>query len=191
MNDRLNNDYSRICQLVTGEIVDVLSKVRLEEVDSLVQEILAAEKIFLIGVGRVFLALQCLGKRLAHFGLDVNIVGSIVEKPISKRDVILVASGSGESMYPLSIAHIAKTYGARVAIITSAESSNLKELSDTALHLPCPTKFDLSIGTDSIQPMSTLFDQCLHVFGDILCMVLQDTTEQSNEELFKNHANLE
>ena len=85
MNDRLNNDYRRISQLVTGEIVDVLSKVRLEEVDSLVQEILTAEKIFLIGVGRVFLALQCLGKRLAHFGLDVNIVGSIVEKPISKR----------------------------------------------------------------------------------------------------------
>ena len=64
-------------------------------------------------------------------------------------------------------------------------------MADTVLHLPCPTKIDLTVGAKSSQPMSTLFDQCVHIFGDVLCLVLQDKTEQSSEELFKNHANLE
>jgi 6-phospho-3-hexuloisomerase len=191
LTERKHNDYQRLARLVSAEIVDVLDQVKDEEVDSLVQEIITAEKIFLIAVGRVFLSLQCLAKRLAHFGFDVNVVGSIVEKPISRRDVLLVASGSGESMFPLSIVRIAKTYGARVAMITSAESSTIKKMADTVLHLPCPTKVDLTVGAKSSQPMSTLFDQCVHIFGDVLCLVLQDKTEQSGEELFKNHANLE
>ena len=167
MTDSISNDYEQVTGSVTNEIIEVLRKVQYDEVNCLLQELITADKIFVIAVGRVFLALQCLAKRLAHFGLDINVVGSTVEKPINRKDLLLVASGSGESMYPLSVVRIAKTYGARVAVITSAESSTIKTLSDTVVHLPCPTKNDMEAGINSIQPMSTLFDQCLHIFGDI------------------------
>jgi len=42
------------------------------------------------------LALQCLGKRLGHLDIEVCVVGSVTEKPITERDVLLIASGSGE-----------------------------------------------------------------------------------------------
>ena len=88
-------DYRRLASLVNSEVGQVLGLVKPEEVEQFMTEILSAEKIFCIGVGRVFLSLQCLAKRLAHFGFDVNIVGSVVEKPIGAKDLLIVASGSG------------------------------------------------------------------------------------------------
>ena len=167
------------------------TKVDPKEVSSLIDEILKAEKIFVIGVGRVFLSLQCLAKRLAHFGFDVNLVGSVVEKRITDKDLLLVASGSGESKLPASIAKIARKYNARIALITSSKESTIKSMANVAVHLPCPTKTDYGYGVKSIQTMSTLFDQSLHLFGDIICLMLQKRTGKTNEDLKKYHANLE
>lgn len=197
-NDSLSKDnisenelHKELSKIVVREISDVLSKINPDEVSFLINEILTAEKIFVIGVGRVFLALQCLAKRLAHFGFDVNVVGSVVEKSITNKDLLLVASGSGESRLPVQISKIAKQYNARVGLITSAKESTLKSIADVVVHLPCPTKTDYDYGVKSIQSMSTLFDQCLHIFGDILCLMLQKKTGQTNEDIKKRHANLE
>lgn len=183
--------YENYAGAVVNEISTVLGKVNPQEIEVLMDEIVKAEKIFIIGLGRVFLSLQCLAKRLAHFGFDVNVVGSVVEKSITERDLLLVASGSGESRVPLNIAQIASKYNPQIGLITSAKESSIKKISHFAVHLPTPTKVDMSFGVQSIQSMSTLFDQCLHIFGDIMCLMLQQKTGQSNEDLAKRHANLE
>lgn len=183
--------HENLTKAVSSEISEVLSKVNSDEVSKMMDAILKAEKIFIIGVGRVFLSLQCLAKRLAHFGFDVNVVGSVVEKSITGKDLLLVASGSGESKLPASISEIAKQYNAKIGLITSSQESTIKSMADVVIHLPCPTKMDYSYGVKSIQSMSTLFDQCLHIFGDILCLMLQKRTGQTNEDLKKRHANLE
>jgi len=170
---------------------EVIAKVDAKEVEILVGEILKADKVFLIAVGRVFLSLQCFGKRLSHLGIEVHVVGSIAEKPITGRDLLIVASGSGESVVPLVIVQKAKKYNAKIGIITSSRSSTIKSLADFAVHLPCPTKTDKEQGVKSIQPMSTLFDQSLHVFGDAVSMVIQMRKNLPKEELWKYHANLE
>ncbi len=185
------DDYRKLASMVNSEIGQVLELVKPEEIEQLMAEIVSAEKIFCIGVGRVFLSLQCLAKRLAHFGFDVNLVGSVVEKAITEKDLLIVASGSGESKLPIIITKIAKDHGARIAHITSAQKSTIKSLADVALHLPSPTKVDLGSGVETIQPMSTLFDQTLHIFGDIICLMLQERTGQTHEELKERHANLE
>lgn len=188
---KLIGSYTEMAKFVSDEVATVLMKVNENEVNRLIDEIIAAEKVFFIGVGRVFLSHQCLAKRLAHFGINVNIVGSVIESPITNKDLLLVASGSGESKLPLEITKIAKKYNAKIALITSAQQSSIKSLSDIAIHLPAPTKTDMAYGVQSIQPMSTLFDQALHLFGDVLCLQLQKRTGQSQEDLKKRHANLE
>lgn len=184
-------DYRRLAAKVNSEVGQVLGLVKPEEVEQFMTEIMSAEKIFCIGVGRVFLSLQCLAKRLAHFGFDVNIVGSVVEKAITEKDVLIVASGSGESKLPVIITQIAKKHGARVVHITSAQHSTIKSMADVVVHLPSPTKVDMGHGVETIQPMSTLFDQALHIFGDIVCLMLQEKTGQTHEQLKERHANLE
>ncbi|MBI4018210.1 MAG: SIS domain-containing protein [Candidatus Aenigmarchaeota archaeon] len=185
-----STEYGSLSSAVVGEISEVLSRVDAGEVQRLVEEILAAEKVFFIAVGRVFLSLQCMAKRLAHLGIKCEVVGSITEKAITDRDILIAASGSGESIVPVEIARKAKRLGARLALITSARASTLKSLSDVVVHLPCPTKNDPDYGVQSMQPMTTLFDQSLHVFGDTVALMVQKKAVP-DEQLWKYHANLE
>jgi len=184
-------DYKSTSDAIVSEIQQALDRVSSEEVDRLIDDLLSADKVFVFAVGRVLLALECLGKRLGHFGIDCQIVGSINEKPIRPGDLMLIASGSGESRLPAEIARIAKSKGAKLALITSARESTIKSISDVVVHLPCPTKNDASAGTPSTQSMSTLFDQSLHIFGDVISIAIQHHKSLKSDELWKYHANLE
>ena len=43
----------------------------------------------------------------------------------------------------------------------------------------------------SIQPMSTLFDQVLHIYGDIISIEIIEKLKIDKFKILKNHANLE
>ena len=43
----------------------------------------------------------------------------------------------------------------------------------------------------SIQPMSTLFDQALHIYGDVVSVQIIEKLRLNKINLWKNHANLE
>ena len=185
------SDFHSLRNAINQEIGEVLGRVDGKEVERLVDEILNAEKVFFVAVGRVFLSLQCFAKRLAHLGIESHVVGSVNEKAITDKDLLIAASGSGESIMPVEIAKKARKFNARIGLITSARESTLKNLADFSVHLPCPTKNDPDYGVKSVQPMSTLFDQTLHIFGDIIAMVIQNERALSKEELWEYHANLE
>ena len=107
------NIYKNKANLVISEIQKSLFNVPDTQTKKLINEILKAKKVFLVAVGRVNLSLQCFGKRLSHLGIEVELVGSLTEKPATKKDLLLVASGSGESIVPLEVARKAKNIGCR------------------------------------------------------------------------------
>ncbi len=196
--------FTEYTNLISNEIKDCLLKINPDESQNLVNEILNAEKVFLIAVGRVSLSLQCFGKRLSHLGINVELVGSLTEKPATKNDLLIVASGSGESILPVNIAKKASDLGTKIGLITSAESSSLKDLCDFYVTLNSPTKSvshgnipnqslsdSASKSSLSVQPMSSLFDQALHIYGDVISMIIFEQKNIDKEELWKYHANLE
>jgi ribulose-phosphate 3-epimerase len=183
--------FKNQAQQIVTEIGSVLDQVDPAEVDRLVGELIGARRVFIHAVGRVLMSLECLGKRLNHLGIDCQVVGAMDEKPIGPQDVMLIASGSGESRLPAEIARISKTKGARLALITSASDSTIKAISHVVVHLPCPTKKEPTRGVKSIQLMSTLFDQSLHIFSDVLALQIQQCKQLSHEAVWQRHANLE
>lgn len=186
----LESEYYSLSKLIINEIESVVSGVDENEVVQFVNEIMRAEKVFIFGVGRVFLMLQSFGKRLGHLGINVQVVGSVTEKAITEKDLLLIASSTGETILPIEIAKKTKNFGARIGIITSARSSTLKSLADFAVHLPCSTKNDPDFGVKSNQGMKSLFEQSLLVFGDTITMMILKKKGLS-EDLWKYHANLE
>jgi len=198
----MNNLYHRNSKLIVEEISDIILKVSLKQTDTLINQILTSNRIFLIAIGRVNLSLQCFGKRLAHLGLKIELVGSLTEKPASKNDLLIVASGSGESIIPLEITKKAKKIGCKILHITSAKKSSIRKLANYVVELNTPTKKtkikmkeslsdSISKTKTSIQPMSTLFDQVLHIYGDVVSTQIIEKLKLNKTNLWKNHANLE
>ncbi len=184
-------DFEKARSIICREIELSLSKVDREEVESLVGLILNNEKVFVIGVGKVMLMMQALAKRLKHLGLDSYVVGETTTPGIQKGDLLLAGSGSGETITTVNVARLAKKHGAKISLITSSPDSTLRKLSDVSVRIPCSTKLHLPGETFSKQSMTTLFEQCLLIFGDCVSMIIQKKLNISEEKMWKTHANLE
>lgn len=186
------SDYGQARDLVLGELAQALGSVEAADVERLAEMVCGAEKVFVVGVGRVLLMLQALAKRLNHLGIEANFVGAIDEPAITEKDLLLVGSGSGESAVPLAIVKIAKRYNAKIAHIGSNGRSSMAEYEDLFLRIPCRTKLDLPDEIDSRQPMSSLFEQSLLLLGDILAIrIIEKKGITDIHALWKKHANLE
>ena len=104
------NDYQKNTILIIDEISNILSNISEKQTENLISEIISANRIFLVAIGRVNLSLQCFGKRLSHLGFKVELVGALTEKPATKKDLLIVASGSGgreESQVKRTLHHTA------------------------------------------------------------------------------------
>lgn len=176
---------------VLRELNATLQNVSSKSVDQLIDMIEVADSVFFVGVGRVLLSLEAMAKRLAHLGIKTYVVGQITEPAITENDLLIVGSGSGESMFPLGVARKAKSFNARIAHIGANPESSMKEFSDVFVRIPVKTKLNLPSETPSIQPMTSLFEQSLLLFGDIIALQLIDKKDININSLWQFHANLE
>lgn len=178
-------------KLIIDEIDNALSSIQEEDVLKFIDIISKAEKIFFVGVGRVMLSLSSFAKRLAHLGFDCHCVGDICEPAITSKDVLIVGSGSGSTLFPLGIAKKAHTFGAKIIHIGSNPNSELRNIVELMIRIPVRTKQYLEDEIDSKQPMTSLFEQSLLIFGDVIAKILIDEKEIDLKSLWNFHANLE
>ena len=67
----------------------------------------------------------------------------------------------------------------------------MKDIADFMVRIPVRTKFYLDDEIDSVQPMTTLFEQSVLLVGDILAKMLIDNEHLDMKGLWQYHANLE
>lgn len=183
--------YRTVYGEVLQEIDKALGSVNPESVDQFVQAVLEADQVFFVGVGRVMLSLQEICKRFAHLGVKAHYVGEITEPAITEKDLLIVGSGSGSTLFPLGIAKKAKAVGAKVVHIGSNPESEMKNVADFMVRIPVRTKNYLEDEIDSCQPMTSLFEQSLLVFGDVIAKMIVDERNIDLKSLWQYHANLE
>ena len=190
MQNRSEN-YTTNRDMVLNELTGALRSVDPDSVVKLMDRILSSERVFLVGVGRVQLSLQAIAKRFAHLGIDVHCVGDITEPAITKKDLLIVGSGSGESLLPVAIAHKAFDIGATVAHIGSNPHGAVSRYASLMVRIPVQTKMSLPDEIRSEQPMTSLFEQSLLLLGDILARMIIQEKELDLKSLWQFHANLE
>ncbi|MDR1393519.1 MAG: SIS domain-containing protein [Bifidobacteriaceae bacterium] len=183
--------YHQAQAMIMTELAEAMAAVDEVSVRALAGEIDAADRVFFIGTGRVFLALQAMAKRLAHLGVATVVVGQITEPAIRPGDLLIAGSGSGESLVPVVIARKAKTAGARLAHIGTRSDSSIGLLADIFVRLPVPSKLAAPRQVSSSQPMTSLFEQCLWFLGDAIALMLIDSHGLDLADLWQHHANLE
>lgn len=184
-------NYTNNLNEVISEIHHALRNVDIESLEQLSEDIKSADKIFFIGVGRVAMSLQAIAKRLSHLGFDTHCVGDVCEPAITNKDLLIVGSGSGMSLFPVAIARKAKEFNAKVVHIGSNPQGDMSTIADYMVRIPVRTRLYLQDEIDSCQPMTSLFEQTLLILGDILAKMLIEERNICLKELWKFHANLE
>lgn len=186
-----NENYQSAVKDVLAELDLALGAVDQTSVEKFVAAVVEAEQVYFVGVGRVLISLQAICKRLAHLGIKTHYVGEITEPAITPKDLLIVGSGSGGSLFPLGIAKKAHEIGAKIIHIGSNPNSEMKDLCEFMIRIPVRTKNYLEDEIDSIQPMTSLFEQSVLLFGDVVAKMIIDERNIDMKDLWRFHANLE
>lgn len=178
---------------MVGEIDKCLREVNQNTAQQVVRQITSAKRVFLTGKGRSGLAIRGFAIRLMHLGIDAHLVGESTTPPIGEDDCLIIGSGSGTTSTLLPIAAKAKEVGAKIALFTIDSSSPLAQLADYLVVIPAPSPKARSSAPSgaSIQPMGSLFEQCLFLLFDALVLILMQKSGATSAEMFARHANLE
>lgn len=172
---------------ILTEVETVLSDVKEEELQAVMDQLDPKRCVFVDGEGRSGFSAKGFAMRLMHLGYQVYFVGETITPAVKEGDVFIAVSGSGTSANVISDAKKAKEKGATVVAVTSKPSSPLAELAQTVLIIPGTVKGDSGSGRGSIQLLSSLFDQSLHITLDALCLLLSYRNHTANETATNAH----
>lgn len=167
-----------------------------DSVTSLVNSIMNAKRIFLMGAGRSGLAARAFAMRLMHMGFNVYVVGETTTPAVQVEDLVIAVSGSGETTSIAGLGHIAKKIGSKLATITSNRDSSLGKISDIVVVIPGRPKDDViyenyherrMIGYPQLAPLGTVFEISALVFLDAVISEMMVRTDANEAELKKRH----
>lgn len=178
-------------QTILREIDTVFQKIDETQVKQLANYILKANTIVVCGAGRVGMATKAFGQRLAHLGFKAYTVGDSNVPLIGEKDLLLASSGSGETQTIYDLVAKAKENRASVALVTGNPQSRMGKLANTIVQINAPSKTKSVKNFKSVQPMTTLNEQCLWLFYDALVLVLMKKTKQTHSDMWKRHSVLE
>lgn len=184
--------FHEVSITVIDELSRTLACISNEEPSAMVAGLLRAKRIFLAGAGRSGLMISAFAMRLMHLGLHAYVLGDATTPAVDKDDMLLIASGSGETESLVIKAKKAATIGAMVGLVTIYSESSIGKLATYKITIPAPTP--KSSGTQlgsSAQPMGSLFEQSLLLTLDSIVLLLMKEKGTSSDEMFSNHANLE
>ncbi|KUG20221.1 MAG: 6-phospho-3-hexuloisomerase [Methanomicrobiaceae archaeon] len=192
-------DMMRLMATKIRTIADVMSD---EQIDALVNLIMNAQRIYILGAGRSGLVAKAFAMRLMHLGLQSYVVGETITPAMRPGDLIVVFSGSGETTTIADLAETAKGIGANVCLITSKKESRIGRIADSIVIIESQrdhvvdesAEFEIRQMTGahkSFAPLGTIFETTSMVFADAIISRLMEITQTDVEALRGRHANIE
>jgi 6-phospho-3-hexuloisomerase len=186
-------------RLMAQHLENVADKLDKDSVRQMLEDIMGARRIFVMGAGRSGLVGRAFAMRLMHLGLASHVVGETTTPAVSKADIVIAISGSGQTRSVSDLGKVAKEIGAKLVTITSNKDSKLGELSDTVIVLPGRTKDDAGGYVERhmrgeytyLTPLGTSFETSASVFLDAVIAELIYITGASEEDLKSRHTNIE
>jgi 6-phospho-3-hexuloisomerase len=189
-------------RLMASRIRATADRIQDEEIEAFIREILAAERIYVMGAGRSGLVAKAFAMRLMHVGMTAFVVGETITPAMRRNDLLVIFSGSGRTKTIADIAETAKEIGGRIALITSNRDSRIGRLADAMVIIEAQrdeirdetAEFEVRQMTGehkSFAPLGTLFETAAMVFADACISQLMEVSMVDEKELKNRHANIE
>ena len=180
-----------VVQTILTEIETVLRQVEEEQLQVVAAELQKAKRIFIIGEGRSGLMAKSFAMRLMHLGASVYVVGETITPSIEEGDLLVAVSGSGTTKSVVWTSEKTQSLGCTVIAVTTNPESPLAAAAAHILHVPAATKYRRENELKTIQPLGSLFDQCVHILFDTICLQFGKLNDVDHTQAFGRHSNLE
>lgn len=172
------------------ELISVLAGVQSTDAESLINALKTEANIFLMGKGRPGMVMGMFAMRLMHLGLSAHMIGESTTPVVRTGDLLVIASGSGDTESCLVAARKARLMGVTVALLTAAPDSPISRISNVLVILPAHHKAQVP-KTGSLMPAGTIFEQSLLIFCDCVCARLATDMNKAPASIIERHANIE
>jgi 6-phospho-3-hexuloisomerase len=159
--------------------------------EDFIRRILNAESIFFSAQGRSGFILRCFCMRLMHLSYSVYFCGETVTPGITRNDLLIVLSGSGETPSTLEAVKSARRHNIETFGILGNMESGIASLVDKSLHIPGTTKLCKDGEPSSLQMAGSLFEQSAFLFFEAVISKLYQTQKKDVGRVSSRHATIE
>ncbi|MEM0493558.1 MAG: 6-phospho-3-hexuloisomerase [Candidatus Thermoplasmatota archaeon] len=146
-----------------------------------------ANRVFVYGAGRSGLVAKAFAIRLVHLGFQTFVIGETIGAPVKKGDLVVIVSGSGETIPAVMTSEIAHNIGATVLVITGSSKSRITKYATICICL----EPDDNDEKKKLAPLGTLFEASAWVLLDGLIAELMDRKGETERSMQLRHATLE
>jgi 6-phospho-3-hexuloisomerase len=167
------------------------------ELDGVIEAILGAKKIYVLGIGHSGFFGRIFAMKLNHVGLRAFTVFDEINPPFERDDLFIAISQSGETKTITTLAEKAKKLGGRVLGVTSVKKSTLSSLADAQLTIEkvdsrAHFKALARIGDLQNQNfLGALFGFNIFILFYAVILILAERLGESAESINARHANLQ
>ncbi|MEF8879013.1 MAG: 6-phospho-3-hexuloisomerase [Candidatus Thermoplasmatota archaeon] len=180
--------FTESIEYIQKKIKDILDDVSREDVEKVKQLFMDSNRVFVYGAGRSGLVAKALAIRLVHLGFQTFVIGETITGPVQENDLVLIISGSGETIPAVMTAEIASDLNANVVSITGKKNSDIAKFADVTLFV--------SAGCDDEEckrfaPLGTLFEASTWILLDGLVSDLMETKNETEADMRRRHATLQ
>ncbi len=173
---------------IQKKIYDILDHVSIEDIEKVKELFLNSNHIFVYGAGRSGLVAKAFAIRLIHLGFQAFVIGETITVPVQKGDLVVIVSGSGETIPAVMTAEIAEDLGANVVSITGKKDSDIDKFATVTLFISANCDEE---ARKRCAPLGTLFEASVWILLDGLVADLLESKNETEETMRKRHATLE
>jgi 6-phospho 3-hexuloisomerase len=173
---------------IQRKIKDILDQVSKDDIERVVTSFFKANRIFVYGAGRSGLVSKAFAIRLVHLGFQTFAIGETIGAPVKKNDLVIIITGSGETIPAVMTAEIVRDIGATLVVVTGRKNSRITKFADIAIVLAveCSEK-----ERKEFAPLGTLFEASTWILLDGIVAKLMKQKKETEESMRSRHATLE
>jgi 6-phospho 3-hexuloisomerase len=183
-----NNIFNESIDYIQQKIKEILNKVSQSDINKVKKLFFKTNRIFVYGAGRSGLVAKAFAIRLVHLGFQAFVIGETITAPVKKGDLVIIVSGSGETLPAIMTAEIAHKIGAKVVSITGKKKSEIAKFADVTLYIAFSCD---DIKRKKFAPLGTLFEACVWILLDGFVADLLHSKHETEDIMRSRHATLE
>ena len=140
------------------------------------------------GAGRSGLVAKAFAIRLVHLGYQTFVIGETITAPVQKGDLVIIVSGSGETIPAVMTAEIASNLDANVVSITGKKNSDIAKFAGITVYIKAGCN---EAERKKYAPLGTLFEASVWVLFDGIIADLLDSKKETEKNMRSRHATLQ